>query len=120
MTAPAGGAFVQLALAPGAARAVVQRAHAERLCEGHFPGDPLLPGAYLAGLMAEVGGALLAAGGGPPRLAQIVQCVFLARVCPDVDIVVEARTRGSLEVEAEIRTAGRCAARAVLRYEWTS
>jgi 3-hydroxyacyl-[acyl-carrier-protein] dehydratase len=111
---PAADAFADVVLAAGSARAVVRRAHAERLCEGHFHGDPLVPGAYLVDLMAQLGSRLL--GGGRRALAEVVQCLFLARVRPDREIVVTARASGPDEVAAEVHADGARAARAVLRF----
>ena len=108
--------FASCTVRDGTARAVVERMHAERLCEGHFPGDPLIPGALLAGLMADVGARLLAGQHAvPPVLAEIVQCAFLAPVRPSDTIVVEARA-AALEVEAEVLTGGTRAAHAILRF----
>ena len=108
--------FASCTVGGGAARAVVAPTHAERLCEGHFPGDPLVPGALLAGLMADVGTRLLAAEHAvPPVLAEIVQCAFLAPVRPSDPIVVEARG-AALEVEAEVLAGGTRAAHAILRF----
>ena len=103
------------------ARALVRRAHARRLCAGHFPGDPLLPGAYLAGLMADLAERLIAARGGrAAELSEVVRCVFLDRVRPDDEIVVAARldaTRGGrTSVETKVLIGERCAARATLRF----
>jgi 3-hydroxymyristoyl/3-hydroxydecanoyl-(acyl carrier protein) dehydratase len=117
VTAPSSEIFVEMIVAADGARAVVRPEHAGRLCAGHFPDEPLVPGAHLAGLMAELGAALLAATGHPTAvLAEIVQCVFVARVHPDAGIHVEARRRGELEIEADIVAADRPAARAVLRF----
>jgi 3-hydroxymyristoyl/3-hydroxydecanoyl-(acyl carrier protein) dehydratase len=103
-------AFEALAVDGRSAQARVRRAHARALCAGHFPGDPFLPGAYLAGLMAELGGRLLR---GRP-LARVVRCAFRDRVTPGGDIVVRARRVPGGRVEAEVHAAGRCAARATL------
>jgi 3-hydroxymyristoyl/3-hydroxydecanoyl-(acyl carrier protein) dehydratase len=108
--------FGALTIAGGEARATVRPAHARHLCEGHFPADPILPGAYLAGLMADLGARLLAAAGHQADLAALERCVFLARAEPDSEIVVRARLTTDLRVEAEVRAGGACAARAVLRY----
>jgi 3-hydroxymyristoyl/3-hydroxydecanoyl-(acyl carrier protein) dehydratase len=110
--------FAEVTLARDAARAVVSRGHAHALCAGHFPGDPLIPGAYLAELMADLAARLVAARSGAAGLGTIVRCVFLARVAPDDDVVVTARLapgeRGA--VEAEVRAGDAAAARATLRF----
>jgi len=103
-------AFEALLLDGRSVQARVRRAHARALCAGHFPGDPFLPGAYLAGLMAELGGRLLR---GRP-LARVVRCAFRHRVTPEGDIVVRARRIPGGRVEAEVHAAGTCAARATL------
>ena len=102
--------FEALTIDGAGAQARVRRAHARALCAGHFPGDPFLPGAYLAGLMAELGGRLLR---GRP-LARVVRCAFRRRVTPDGDIVVRVRRAPGGRVEAEVHAAGACAARATL------
>jgi 3-hydroxymyristoyl/3-hydroxydecanoyl-(acyl carrier protein) dehydratase len=106
----AADAFEALMIDDGHVRARVRRAYARALCVGHFPGDPFLPGAYLAGLMAELGGRLAA---GRP-LARLVRCVFRRRVTPDGDIVVVARRVPRGRVEAEVHAGGACAAQATL------
>lgn len=118
----ASAAFSDVTIADDAARGVVARAHAEELCAGHFPGAPLVPGAYLAGLMAELGERLLAARAGAGlRLAEIEDCLFHAPVVPRDEIVVEARVVGRLargfRVAAEVRSRGARAARGRLRFE---
>jgi 3-hydroxymyristoyl/3-hydroxydecanoyl-(acyl carrier protein) dehydratase len=109
------GAFRDLRVGGGEARARVDPAYARALCDGHFPDDPLLPGAYLAELMADLGGRLVRG-----ALAEVVSCTFRARVRPDGDIAVAARLRGrdgdAVRVDAEVLVGGRGAARAVLRF----
>jgi len=114
-------AFDEMTIAGGVARGVVRRAHADALCEGHFPGRPFVPGAYLAGLMADVGRQLLLAGEGEEvRLAEIEDCAFHAPVAPGDGIVVEARLieAGPVgwRVAADVHAAGRRAARGRLRF----
>jgi 3-hydroxymyristoyl/3-hydroxydecanoyl-(acyl carrier protein) dehydratase len=105
--------FAELAVADGVARATVRPEHARRLCEGHFPGDPIVPGAFLAGLMAEVAAALFPGGA---RLAEVELAVFLGRTTPDHAIVVTARLEDGSRASAEVHTRGACAARATLRF----
>ena len=105
-------AFEGLVIEHGSARARVRRAHATALCVGHFPGDPFLPGAYLAGLMAELSARLVA---GRP-LARVVRCAFRRRVLPGGDIVVLARRLPRGRVEAEVRAGGACAAQATIAF----
>lgn len=113
---PVDGAFARLTIADGTARAAVRPEHAHRLCEGHFPGDPILPGAYLAGLMAELAARAVAAAGEALVLVAVERCVFLSRVTPEHEILVTARPCPGARVEAEVHTRGACAARAVLRF----
>ena len=109
--------FGALTIAGAEARATVRPEHARNLCKGHFPADPILPGAYLAGLMADLGARLLAAARRQQAdLAALERCVFLARAEPDSEIVVRARLTTDFRVEAEVCAGGACAARAVLRY----
>ncbi len=113
------GALEALTIRDGTARAVVRPAHARDLCAGHFPGDPLLPGASLAELMAELAATLVGSDPEPYALAELVRCTFLTRIRPDQEIVVLARRRGGPDpttVDAEVHTRGACAARAVLRF----
>lgn len=106
--------FVDVTIGATTARATVRRAHAARLCAGHFPDDPLLPGALMAGMLAELGARLL---GGRVVLASVVRCVFRRRVRPDDDIVLLAtRTPATDTVEAEVRIRDGTAAVATLRF----
>jgi 3-hydroxymyristoyl/3-hydroxydecanoyl-(acyl carrier protein) dehydratase len=108
---PGNRRFAALDVDGTTARGVVRPEHARALCEGHFPGDPIVPGAHLAGLMAEVA-ATLARG----RLAALERCVFVRRVAPDAPIVVTARRADPARVEADVRTGDTVAARATLRF----
>jgi len=122
--------FDELTVADGRAHAVVRRAHAEWLCDGHFPGDPIVPGAYLAGLMAEVAAALVtrspslphsASGASDPaRLQAIEDCVFVRRVIPHEQIAIVAllvpAANDEKRVDVQVQTHGSCAARATLRF----
>jgi 3-hydroxymyristoyl/3-hydroxydecanoyl-(acyl carrier protein) dehydratase len=105
--------FGDLAVTAGVARATVRPEHARRLCEGHFPDDPLVPGAFLAGLMAEVAAALFPDGA---ALVEVERAVFRARVTPDAPIAVTARLEDATRAGAEVHTRGACVARATLRF----
>ena len=110
--------FVDLAVTATTARATVEPAHAARLCDGHFPNDPLLPGAFIAGLLADLGARLVGTSERPVVLAEVVRCVFRRRVRPDCDVVLTAtRGHGSQVVDAEVRSGGVVAAVATLRFE---
>ena len=107
----AGEAFADVTLTGGVVRARVRPAHARALCAGHFPDDPLLPGAYLAALMTEAAARLHEGA----ALRELVRCAFHKRVRPDDEIVVTARLAGATTL-AEVQVAGVCAARATLRF----
>jgi 3-hydroxymyristoyl/3-hydroxydecanoyl-(acyl carrier protein) dehydratase len=96
----------------GVAQSVVRSAHAERLCAGHFPGDPLLPGSALLGLMAALAEHLVPG----VRLLAVDRCTFRWRVRPDARIVVRAMRDGADRVTATLRADGRTSARASLRF----
>ena len=102
---------------PGVARSLVPRPRLLALCAGHFPDDPIVPGAHIAGLLAEV--AALAAGPGV-RLAAIERCTFLAPLRPSDDVMLVATratpTVGGMLVETEVQAAGECVARARVRF----
>src|SRR5262249_17206829 len=111
--APAGAprAFATLRVGPRTARAHVRPAHARRLAAGHFPHEPLLPGAYLAALMADLGARLAGA-----PVAQVVRCPFRRRLHPHARILIAAPPAAAREVEAEVRIGRDAAARATLRF----
>jgi 3-hydroxymyristoyl/3-hydroxydecanoyl-(acyl carrier protein) dehydratase len=119
---PAASPFEEVDLAEGRVHAVVRPAHAEMLCEGHFPGDPLVPGAYLAGLMADAAALLLSRspGGGGFALRQIESCAFARPVRPSARIDIEASLApgdaADRCIEARVLTGDGCAARAILRF----
>ena len=110
--------FVDLTITATSARATVRHTHAARSCDGHFPRDPLLPGAFVAGLLAQVGARLVAPSDErPAALAEVVQCVFRHRIHPDDHIVVVATCDADHQtVEAEVHTERGIAARATLRF----
>jgi 3-hydroxymyristoyl/3-hydroxydecanoyl-(acyl carrier protein) dehydratase len=103
--------FTDVSVDGDTARAVVDPAHASALCAGHFPGDPLVPGAYLAELMAALAGRL--AGDRPP--VEVVRCVFLSRVRPSEPITLDAR-RVAGTVDVVLRAGATTCAEATLRF----
>ncbi len=105
-------AFAEVTVRSGAARSVVRRAHAEALCAGHFPDDPLLPGSALLGLMA----ALAARVAPDARLVAVDRCTFRTRVRPAARIVVRAARNAPDRVTATLHADGVAAARATLRF----
>lgn len=102
--------FARLDVEGASGRAVVHPEHALALCAGHFPGDPFLPGAYLVELMAALAERVAA----PQCVRAIARCAFARRVRPDTEIVVRARTAGSV-VEARLEAGGEPAAHATLK-----
>ena len=108
--------FHPVVITAGVARARVRRTHAERLCAGHFPGDPIVPGSSLAGLMADIAACVVTAHGERTELLEVVRCIFLDAVRPDGAITVSARVRDGTSIDAEVHTGVRCAARATLRF----
>jgi 3-hydroxymyristoyl/3-hydroxydecanoyl-(acyl carrier protein) dehydratase len=114
-----GEAFDRTEVTAEGARATLRRAHAHELCDGHFPDEPLLPGAYVLGLMADLAGTLLAERGNPGRLAEVVQSSFLLPLRPHGDVDLHARVENEADrttVTVEARTGERIAARATLRF----
>lgn len=103
-------------LAGDTARARPRREHLVRLCAGHFPDDPLLPGAYVMALLAELAGLLCAARGDPGTLRELVRGVFRLRLTPDDAIVLTATVAEPGLVEVAAWTDGACAAEATLRF----
>lgn len=110
--------FLQVTVADGVATGIVDPAHATALCAGHFPGQPLVPGAALAGLMAELGARLLSRQGPRVRPIALSRCTFAVSVTPAEPITVLARVdrAGDASVEAEVRVAGTRAAAAAIRF----
>jgi 3-hydroxymyristoyl/3-hydroxydecanoyl-(acyl carrier protein) dehydratase len=104
-----GDPFERVVIEDAAARGIVRREHATALADGHFPGDPFLPGAYVLELMVELAERVAA----PARVDAIVRCAFARRVRPDTEIVVTARASGG-RVQAELATDGEPAASATL------
>jgi 3-hydroxymyristoyl/3-hydroxydecanoyl-(acyl carrier protein) dehydratase len=112
-----GDAFAEVTIAGGDARARVSPAHAAALCAGHFPDDPLVPGAYLLELMADLAEHLVPAArerqGRPPV---VVRCAFAARVRPTHAIALHARRDAADVVEVDVMADGTRAASATLAF----
>lgn len=106
--------------ADGGARAVVPQPRLLALCAGHFPGDPIVPGAYVAGLLADVSARALGASSPARRLIEVERCTFLAPLRPVGDAVATATppepADGGMSVTAEIHQDGVCVARGRFRF----
>jgi 3-hydroxymyristoyl/3-hydroxydecanoyl-(acyl carrier protein) dehydratase len=94
--------------------ATVDPRFAATLAEGHFPGEPLLPGSAMLDLMVRAARALT---DGRDPLAGIAHAVFRRRVDPADRIVVRVRRGAGAAVEATVRANGADAASARLRFE---
>jgi 3-hydroxymyristoyl/3-hydroxydecanoyl-(acyl carrier protein) dehydratase len=104
----------------GGATTVVPRTRLEALCAGHFPGDPIVPGAYVAGLLADVSARALGGGAGRPALVEVERCTFLAPLRPDGDATLIAsppeRGPSGIVVVAEVHMGEQCVARGRFRF----
>jgi len=105
---------------PREVRTAVPRAQLEALCAGHFPDDPIVPGAYVVGLLAEVSARALATDAAPRVLVEVERCTFLAPLRPVDDAVLiaaaPAPAPGDVTVGAEVQVGGRCVARGRFRF----
>jgi beta-hydroxyacyl-ACP dehydratase FabZ len=96
----------------------------EPVFQGHFPGNPLLPGIYMVEALAQLGGtAILQPGDGArkvPYLAGIDKVKFRRPVTPGDRLDMEARvirTRLNIGwVEAEARVDGKLACSGTLMF----
>jgi 3-hydroxymyristoyl/3-hydroxydecanoyl-(acyl carrier protein) dehydratase len=112
-------AFARREITADGARATLRRAHAQELCDGHFPDEPLLPGAYVLGLMADLAAAMRAERGMSEHLSEVVQSSFLLPLRPNGDVELHARIEKESDgttVSVEARVGDRIAARATLRF----
>jgi 3-hydroxymyristoyl/3-hydroxydecanoyl-(acyl carrier protein) dehydratase len=112
-------AFADAVVEPRRVRARLPRAFLETLCAGHFPGDPIVPGAYVAGVMAEAGALIPAVREARLVIAHVERCTFLAPLRPADDVVVDAAIAAGSPagtVDAEILAGPACVARGRLRY----
>ena len=100
--------------------AVLDESRARNLCDGHFPGDPFIPGAYLAALMVEAGRQLLAARSHQVSLEELEKCNFHAPARPHARVQIKAWVRDQSNppncVLAEVWCGTALAARACLKY----
>jgi 3-hydroxymyristoyl/3-hydroxydecanoyl-(acyl carrier protein) dehydratase len=102
------------------AETVVPRERLAALCAGHFPDDPIVPGAYVAGMLAEVSALAVGRAGSGAALAEVERCTFLLPLRPTGDAVLLAAAPETgpdgTSVAAELRLDGRCVARGRFRF----
>lgn len=87
----------------------VDPAWIEARCDGHFPGDALVPGAYLLEAMVAVAGLVR----GDTDGSRVARCAFRRPVRPGTAVEITARRRGAA-VAVELRQHGLVAAQAVV------
>ena len=109
---PPTSALADVHVGAGRARARVRPERAAALCAGHFPGDPIVPGASLVALMAELAATLVDGA----ELTTVESCTFRRRVHPDARIAVAAERIDATHVETRIEAGDVLAAAARLRY----
>jgi len=105
-------AFVTCRVDAAAARAVVDPAVARRLCDGHFPGNPIVPGSAITGLMVDLARRLA----GADRAWTVEQAGFVAPLRAAPAIELDATAVGDDAVRVTVRQGGRRAARGVVRF----
>ena len=100
----------------------------EPVLQGHFPGNPVLPGVYMIEAMAQLGGTTILERGDMarkvPYLAGIDKAKFRRPVVPGDQLMMEVRvTKTKLNigwVEAECTVDGKLAASATLTFSITA
>ncbi len=84
------------------------------LCAGHFPGDPIVPGAHILGLIVDVARSMGARG----AALAIESCGFRTPLRPDGEVMVRARLDASNKIRGTVshRGGGRPIASARMRW----
>ena len=92
---------------------------AQAACDGHFPGDPLVPGSTLVGFAAETAAQFLAdQPGGPWRLVGVGRATFSAPAHPTLAIdLIATRNEAPGGVIVRIHGDGRPLATAHFHFE---
>jgi len=106
--------FTRLVAGERGLTATVDPRFAAAAADGHFPGEPLLPGSAMLDLMVRAARALT---DDRDPLAGVEHAVFRRRVDPAARIVVRVRRGAGAAIEATIRANGADAASARLRFE---
>lgn len=94
--------------------------------EGHFPGCPLVPGTLMTEILAQAGGLLVLARESFERLPVLMaidRARFRTYLGPgaeiDIGVALDGQGSGYVAATGEIRSDGRLAASAALRYRLT-
>lgn len=109
---------VHIDVTRGYAQAFVSENDVRRLSEGHFPGRPFVPGAYLMGWIVTLARDLLRACGRHPGTCRIERCEFLlpVEVGPATAVEAEFRAQHDEPIHGRVTTGSRLASRARLRF----
>lgn len=85
------------------------------MCEGHFPEEPIVPGAHVLGLMVDVAEHL--AGRHQPEIHRVI---FRRPIRPDTPILVRAQMRrGGMRMRVVVAGSHAWSAQAELRDTFT-
>ena len=107
----------------GRARARLDEDGALQLCEGHFTGEPFLPGAYTLRLLSDLGALLLERTLGWPHVARTVErSMFRAKIDPrrpaELEVVMASSDGAALD--GRVHVAGELAVSARFAFEGMS